>query len=133
MTSATARGPNRVLVVEDELALREVIREALEDEGFVTLAARDGVEAVANLRSGLRPCLIVLDLMMPRMSGWEFADWLLTEQDLRAIPFIVVTAHGSGLETDALQRAQAILPKPLRLGELIDVVARHCRPPEATS
>ena len=126
MTSekATTHG---ILIVEDEVAVREVLVEALTDEGFRTVAARDGADAVDRLQEGVRPCLIVLDLMMPRMSGWEFAAWLTEQEgDLASIPFIVVTAHGAGHETEAVGRAAAFLPKPIRLAELIDVVGRHC-------
>jgi two-component system chemotaxis response regulator CheY len=115
-----------VLVVDDEVSVREVIREVLEDEGFATLAARDGLDAVRRLRSGLRPCVIVLDLMMPRMSGWEFASWLRSEEDLRSIPFVVVTAYETDTESDAVRYADAVLQKPLRIGELIEFVSRRC-------
>lgn len=126
MTNETATS-HGVLIVEDEVAVREVLVEALTDEGFPTVAARDGADAVDRLQEGVRPCLIVLDLMMPRMSGWEFAAWLTEqENELASIPFIVVTAHGPGHETEAVGRAAAFLPKPIRLAELIDVVGRHC-------
>ena len=121
-----------VLVVEDEVAVREVIIEALADEGFAAVAARDGAEAVDRLQRGDRPCVIVLDLMMPRMNGWEFAAWLAERDDeLASIPFVVVTAHGVGHETEALGRAAAVLPKPLRLGDLVDAVGQHCAGPSA--
>jgi CheY-like chemotaxis protein len=112
-----------VLVVEDEPDLLEVTRFALECEGFGVQTARNGEEALALLRAGARPGLVLLDLMMPVMNGWQFLDEIAKVPSLRTIPVVVVTAAGA----TAISGAVAILRKPLDLGVLIEIVESHAR------
>ena len=79
-----------VLVVEDDADVREVICEILEGEGCRPVGVRDGNEALRALRSGLRPCLIVLDMLMPGMDGWQFRRTQKADEELAKIPVIVV-------------------------------------------
>lgn len=65
-----------VLIAEDDEDIRESLVECLESSGYEVAAAADGQEAVESLRQGLEPDLVVLDLMMPRMDGWEVLKWL---------------------------------------------------------
>src|SRR5687767_2508159 len=81
----------RVLVVDDDPSLREILHTALTDEGYEAQTATDGNHALATLRIW-RPDLIVLDLMMPGMSGWSFRRALLADASLASIPVVVVTA-----------------------------------------
>jgi PAS domain S-box-containing protein len=83
--------PCPVLVVEDEAAMREVLRRALEKEGWAVREAANGREALACMAEG-RPELILLDLMMPEMDGFQFVDEVRQHQDWRSIPIVVVTA-----------------------------------------
>jgi PAS domain S-box-containing protein len=83
--------PCPVLVVEDEAAMREVLRRALEREGWAVREAANGREALACMAEG-RPELILLDLMMPEMDGFQFVDEVRQHQDWRSIPIVVVTA-----------------------------------------
>jgi CheY-like chemotaxis protein len=83
--------PCPVLVVEDDTAMREVLRRTLEAEGWAVCEAANGREALAYMAEE-RPELILLDLMMPEMDGFQFVDEVRTHQDWRSIPIVVVTA-----------------------------------------
>jgi CheY-like chemotaxis protein len=113
-----------VLVVEDEPDLLEVTSFALECEGFGVQTARNGQEALALLRGGTRPGVVLLDLMMPIMSGWQFLDELARLPALHAIPIVVLTAGGE----QRIPGATMVLRKPLDLGVLIETVGHHARP-----
>jgi CheY-like chemotaxis protein len=110
-----------VLVVEDEPDLLEVTRFALECEGFGVDTATNGEEALERLRTGVRPGVVLLDLMMPVMNGWEFLEAIAKIPSLREIPVVVLTAGGS----TAIPGAAAVLRKPLDLGLLIETVEHH--------
>src|SRR2546427_11886364 len=82
-----------VLVIEDNTEVRQALVALLEAEGYGVVEAVDGVSALKLLRAGGgRPCLIVLDLMMPRMSGWDFRTEQSSDRQLAAIPVVVVSA-----------------------------------------
>jgi CheY-like chemotaxis protein len=82
--------PGRVLIVEDDEAIRETLRELLEFEGFEVATAANGREAVSQLQRTERPCLILLDLMMPVMNGWEFLRKRREDLTIATIPVVVV-------------------------------------------
>jgi CheY-like chemotaxis protein len=85
-----------VLIVEDDEAVREAMREALEEEGYPTLSAADGERALELLAKGPRPRLILLDLMMPVMNGWELLKVLRASAALARIPVVILSsASGS--------------------------------------
>ena len=111
-----------IMVVDDEPAIVELIASALEDEGHQVRTAHDGREALALLRDQ-RPCLAILDLMMPRMNGWELRRAMLAEPDLADIPVAVITAMSP--DADDLQVVE-VLRKPFRLDDIIDLAHRHC-------
>ncbi|MEW6270756.1 MAG: response regulator [Thermodesulfobacteriota bacterium] len=83
-----------ILLVEDEEAVREVIAAVLDTEGYRVRTASNGREALDVLRGGLRPCMIILDLMMPVMDGWQFRAEQLRDPELLKIPTIVYSAIG---------------------------------------
>lgn len=109
------RGPKRVvMVIDDDELVRDTLTDFLEDEGFRVVVASDGAEALVMLGTkSLRPDLIVLDLQMPRLDGWQFLERQSADANLAPIPVIVVTAVVSPKVMCA-----KVLPKPLRLGEL---------------
>ena len=109
-----------VLVVDDDAALREALADALTDEGYAVSACVNGLEALVALRAGLRPDVIVLDLMMPVMDGWRFREEQARDPDLASIPVVVITA-ASALRQPI--EARAIVRKPFRLEELFGVFA----------
>ena len=113
----------RILVVDDEAFMRQYLEEVLEDEGHEVLSASDGREALRLLRDGAAPDVILLDLMMPGMNGWEFRREQMQDQALSDIP--VVLASGAGdVQHEARQLgARAFLVKPFRSGQLLSTLA----------
>ena len=112
-----------ILVVEDDQDVREAMVQVLESEGYVAVPAGDGEEAVDRLRDGLEPCLILLDLMMPRMDGWQFIEHQRQQQS--SIPIVVVSAYGSGEQVRATGIAE-YMRKPVDIDALLALVARFC-------
>lgn len=120
----TDRG--RVLIVEDDPDLREIFTEVLRDEGWETHAARDGVEALEMLRDGVEPCVVVADLRMPRMDGWELAEHLRQSGRWTDTPFVVVAAHYRIQDEARHLGAGWWLQKPVSVERLIEVVGEAC-------
>lgn len=118
-----------VLVVEDDPELLAALSGALEDEGFGVSRARHGLDALGQLRSGRRPCVILLDLMMPIMNGWQFRHEQRQDSELSKIPVVVVSAKTDSAQHAAWLEADAYLEKPLTLGKLIEIINRFCGPP----
>jgi CheY-like chemotaxis protein len=117
-----------VMVVEDDFAIRETLRELLEDEGYHVTQASNGAEALARLRSSHAPKLILLDLMMPVMDGWEFRHAIEGDPRLSEIPVIVISAdHGLEQKVGAMH-VQGYLAKPFELDQLLQTVERYAEP-----
>lgn len=114
--------PRSVLIVEDDADVRETMAGVLETEGFDVHAAREGREALALLRAGVRPDVILLDLMMPGMNGWQLRAEIDRERELAAIPIIVVSAMDPGPDRDRALRAAGYLKKPFNLSALLEAV-----------
>jgi CheY-like chemotaxis protein len=113
-----------ILVVDDDTDVREALGEVLAEEGFAPKLFDSGRAALDFLHDGGDPSLILLDMMMPEMNGWQFREEQLKDARLRDIPVVVITA--SRVQTDAIQ-AREVLFKPVALGELVDVVHRYAR------
>lgn len=111
----------RILVVEDEPDLREVLLEWLEIKGYEAAEAADGLEAVSLLEAGLEPDVILLDLTMPRMNGWRFLDWLRAAPRHRDRRVLVASAYAKDAP---LAEADATLVKPFRPDALARELAR---------
>jgi CheY-like chemotaxis protein len=123
-----------VLIVEDDEDIRADLTAILRVKGFSVTEAANGKEALARLQGGERPCLIVLDLMMPVMNGWELRAVMIADAALAAIPVVVVSGKGriTSDEEQTLAPA-AVLVKPFELSDLLEVVGRYCPPREAAS
>jgi len=115
---------SHILIVDDDLDIREGLSEVLEERGYAILSAANGREALEGLRSGSRPCVILLDLMMPVMDGYEFRAEQRKDPALASIPVVIITA-GAADQREEIE-ASAVLRKPLDLRELVDVIQRHC-------
>ena len=113
----------QILIVEDEVDIRDSLCEFLELDGFSPVTAVNGLEALKQLRDGLRPTLILLDLTMPIMNGWQFLEERNQDAMLRAIPVVVLTA---GTQQAQSLGAQAFIRKPFRLQVLRDTVHKIC-------
>jgi CheY-like chemotaxis protein len=116
--------PEHILVVEDDRDLRDSLCEALKLEGYAAICAENGQVALRHLATGAKPCVILLDLMMPVMDGWTFRAEMLKDPALAEIPVIVMTAAAA--TRAAAVDSQAILYKPLHMGTVVDVVQEHC-------
>jgi two-component system chemotaxis response regulator CheY len=117
----------RVLVVDDDLVIRESISALLVDEGYDVREAANGRQALATIEEWL-PDLILLDLMMPIMDGWTFRDRQRDIEAARHIPVIVLSAtHNLGQRANGLDAA-AVFPKPFDLDELLDTVEQVTAP-----
>jgi CheY-like chemotaxis protein len=118
-----------VLVIEDDADIRFGITVILEDEGYAVATAANGREALAYLRSAAgKPCLILLDLMMPGMNGWEFRAEQRRDPSLAGIPVLVVSAAADLAARAAPLGATAVIQKPINVADLLDVVQRCCGP-----
>jgi CheY-like chemotaxis protein len=117
---------NTILLVEDDEDILSALADLLRDEGYRVETAGDGEDALAQLRGGLTPSLILLDLMMPVMNGYEFRREQRADRALAAIPTLVLTASVDA-RIDEMQ-VQGWLPKPPDLDALLAAIARWVRP-----
>ncbi len=121
-TSPPPSGIRVVLIVEDDPAIREGLQAVLEAEGYTAFGAANGREALALIPKRPRPGLIMLDLMMPEMDGWELLEVLSADPDLASIPTVVVSAVS---DLNPLT-ASRVLRKPVEVGKLLSVVEEFC-------
>jgi CheY-like chemotaxis protein len=125
VTPAAGSGTSTILLVEDDIGAREALSDILREEGFRVATANNGQEALDYLHAEPRPCLILLDLVMPVMDGWEFREKQLQEDRFAAIPVLVLTATaGEGVRSIA---PLDVLRKPVDFTALLARVERHCR------
>ncbi len=115
---STARAPlKRVLIIEDHEDMRDALAEILSLEGYQVCAASDGEKALDEARLH-RPDIILLDLMMPVMNGWQFRAEQMKDPALASVPVIVMSAFSSDID------AAALLPKPFLMEEMLEAVRR---------
>jgi CheY-like chemotaxis protein len=117
-----------ILLVDDNSDVLEVIGVILETDGYTVATARNGADALDQLHAGLAPQLIILDLSMPVMDGWEFRDRQLADPALRDIPTIVYSAVGS-VQRDSVgaMRVVGAFDKGTDLTAMLRLVAEICR------
>jgi CheY-like chemotaxis protein len=116
-----------VLVVEDDHAIRESLTELLEDEGYQVAKATNGQEALEVLARVGPPCVILLDLMMPVMDGYEFMGRKTADPVLASIPVVVITAAGPArIPGTSQQEGAMVLPKPVRADAVMRAVRQYC-------
>lgn len=114
-----------VLVVDDDARVRDTVGAALEFEGYSVLHAADGAEALAALAAGALPCLILLDMRMPVLNGWEFASRYRQLHATHA-PIVVMTAAHDAHAWAREVAADGVLPKPFDLTDLDAILRRYC-------
>ncbi|HYH94344.1 response regulator [Hyalangium sp.] len=118
---------HRVLVVEDDEEIRQSLMEVLEDHGYEAVGAENGLEALDKLRApGPQPCLIFLDLMLPRMDGRAFRQEQLQSPELASIPVVVISAFRDVVQIAREMKVSELLKKPFKLEELVSVTQRYC-------
>ncbi len=112
-----------ILVVEDDDGIRETLQMFLENEGYHVASATNGQEALQLMASSAAPCLILLDLMMPVMNGWEFAAVLQQSDTLATPPIVLMTAYEKQANDIP---AQGLLKKPIMVDELMSYIKKYC-------
>jgi CheY-like chemotaxis protein len=119
-------GSGTVLLVEDDEDIRASIADILNDEGFAVVGAVDGADALRYLREAAEPPrLILLDLMMPVMDGWQFRAAQLADERLAKIPVVILSAATDVRRHAAQLRVEDYLVKPLDVPLLLNAVERH--------
>lgn len=118
----------RVLVVDDDLPMRTMLNQALRMKDYQVVLAEDGIKA-QRIITKHTPGIMLLDLMMPGMNGWQLMDWMESEGLLKVIRVIIISAHLK-VEPERLleQGAVGILPKPFNIGDLFDMLVRVSLP-----
>jgi two-component system, chemotaxis family, chemotaxis protein CheY len=120
MTSESC--PATILVVEDNEDIREAIAEILEQEGYRVAVAEDGVHALELLTEVARPCLLLVDLVMPKMDGWLLLQALSKNDRLATIPVVVLSAASSASQLEG----RIVVKKPVDMAILLQIVREHC-------
>ena len=115
------RESKSVLVVDDDLYLSEIISDVLEAEGHHTRRAGNGLEALEQIEADT-PQLILLDLMMPVMNGWELAETLRADPRWSSIPIVIITANYHADRKQQVLGAKAVITKPFDIDRLVEVV-----------
>ena len=113
-----------ILVVEDDDDIRSVILDLLESEGYKTMAATNGKEALDVLNSSPRPCLVLLDMMMPIMNGREFLDIVMKDSMLAPLPVLIVSAVA---DVSNSKGSIGFLKKPIDIDVILEVVGQYCK------
>jgi len=113
-----------VLIVEDDADLREMMAQLLSLEGFLAETAPNGRDALQYLERGDRPDVILLDLMMPVMDGWEFRRRQVADPTIATVPVVVLSAVDPSRAGDL--GGAAFLKKPLDFDQLLELVRRFC-------
>lgn len=120
-----------VLVVEDDSDIRDALRDLLQVEGYNVLCAGDGEEGINVLQkisTSNPPCLVVLDLMMPLMDGWDFYKIKQADQKIADIPTVVISAY----EGDKGDLSEVpFIKKPIEFQVLLEAVQEHCGAPNS--
>ena len=118
---------HRILVVDDEDMIRDSLIEYLDENGYRATGAVDGRDALTKLAAvDRRPCVILLDLMMPVMDGQTFRAKQLLDPELASIPVIVLSAHQAVAKVAHGLNLADHLAKPFKLDDLLRLVHKHC-------
>lgn len=119
----TEQRPAHILVVEDDRDIRDSVVEILEDEGYTVSDAGGGHEALERLANGSsKPDLILLDLMMPGMNGFQFREKQLESAEFSGIPVVVITADATAQDRAGPLHAAAFLRKPIKIQPLLNTI-----------
>ena len=120
-----------ILLVDDDAAIREAFSEALADEGYRVATANDGSDALAYLQVQPAPRLILLDLMMPVLSGWQFLEAQRADATLASIPVVVLSAQELNDHEKNQLHVHLYLRKPISMERLFTIADGYCRADDA--
>jgi CheY-like chemotaxis protein len=112
-----------ILIVEDDEGIRETLKIMLEFEGYPVTVTSNGKEALATLAGMIEPNLIILDLMMPVMNGWEFHEEIQKKENWARIPVVVLSAFTD--KSNNLKNV-SVLKKPIEIDDLLRTVKKFC-------
>jgi CheY-like chemotaxis protein len=118
----SVRMSHTVFVIEDEEELREMMREALELNGYEVVTAAEGQQALDRISGIQNLCLVILDLVMPGMNGWDFFAEMRQRKELGAVPVIIYTSSPAR----APRGATRVLQKPMTFERLLSTVREYC-------
>lgn len=113
-----------ILIVEDDDDIRNVMIDLLESEGYAAQAATNGKEALDLLGTITKPCLVLLDMMMPIMNGRQFLDKVMSDAVLAPIPVLIVSAVADKTNTEG---SVGFLKKPIDIDVVLNVVSQYCK------
>ena len=118
-----------VLVVEDDESIRETLQEILQVEGYKVETATDGREALDRLAQAPLPSLILLDLMLPNVNGWQVIEELRQDPQTKgaAVPIVITSAAGD-IAAATAKKVEGYLKKPIQLEQLLKTVEKFCGP-----
>ena len=117
---------HQILVVEDDAQTRDALRAVLEMHGYSAVLAANGADGLDKLRAGLRPCLILLDLMMPEKNGFQFRVEQVVDPTLADIPVVIYSGNPEAQSEGAALGGLACLAKPINVNELLQVLKAYC-------
>lgn len=117
--------PKRILVVEDDTSIRELLVELLDSEGYDVASAVNGLEGLRVLQTQSKPDLILIDLMMPVMDGYSFRSEQLKNDKWSKIPTVVMSAEANAKEKMKSYNITAFLSKPVELDTILKTVSRY--------
>jgi CheY-like chemotaxis protein len=122
-----------VMLIEDDEDTRDVVRMLLEDDGYSVVCAADGQEAIAHLASCENPpCLVLLDLQMPRVSGVAVLRWMSGHPKMSGVPVAVISARpetkGAEIATKFRDHVVTVLQKPFDIDHVLKLIESHCDP-----
>jgi CheY-like chemotaxis protein len=119
----------QILIIEDDASIRDMLCECLADEGYDVAGARHGQEALDYLRTHQPlPDLLLLDMAMPVMNGWEFLAMWERDPHLARIPVVMLTAAANGYLQHDLPKQVQVVAKPVDINTLLELVARYRKP-----
>lgn len=113
-----------ILIVDDDLAIREMLEMLLEGEGYEVVLASNGAEALETIRQH-RPALVLLDLMMPVMDGWQFLENLKNKPEYQDLPVVLLSANRELTRTARNYNVKAYLSKPFEMNQLLSCVEHY--------
>lgn len=117
-----------ILIVEDDYGIRDALTTALVGEGYTVKAAANGLEALKLIATlDKDPCVVLLDLMMPVMNGWEFLAECERKALLPNVPILVISAVGKAIH---FARRVKFIAKPIELEDLLELCSENCPLPE---
>lgn len=117
---------HQILVVDDDADTRDALAALLELHGYSAVLAANGADGLTKLRTGLRPCLILLDLMMPEKNGFQFRVEQVVDPVLANIPVVIYSADPDARAEGAVLGGAACLSKPIDVGTLLRTLKALC-------